>query len=131
MTDVDKAVELYRKLRDIKEAIEHEADAKVAGVKAKMLKLEAWLDERAKLDNVTGFNTAHGTVYWKLTPFCTVADWGQAFPYIRDNNRWDLLVHGVSKDAVTAEIKLTGRVPPGLNYGTRRSMQINKPTVKE
>jgi len=128
---VDSAVGLYRKLREMKETIEHDADEKVATIKQRMLALENWLSEKAKADGVEGFNTVHGTVFWKQTAYCNVVDWNAIFGYIQQSGKWDLLTHGVSKDAVTTELKLTGAVPPGLNYGTKRTMQVNKPRVKE
>ncbi len=130
-TTVDKAVALYRQLQTIKDGIENEAKVKTDEIKAKMQTLENWLSEKAIADGTESYRTESGTVFWQNAPYCSVADWEAAFSYILEHAKWHLLTKGVSKTAITDEIKETGAVPPGLNYGTKRTMHIRKPTAKE
>lgn len=128
---VEQAVSLYRRLEEIKDRIENEAKLKTDEVKAKMQVLENWLSQKALADGAESYRTNSGTVFWQNTPYCSVADWEAAFNYIASQGKWHLLTKGVSKNAVTDELKETGVVPPGLNYGTKRTMHVRKPSVKE
>lgn len=127
MIKVDDVVATYMKLRQSKDAIEAEAKTKVADIKAKLEKLEAWIKERADADGVTSFKTPHGTAFLTTTDYATVADWDAVLTFIRSNDAFDMLEKRVSKIAVRGYIDSTKAVPPGVNYGTKLEVNIRKP----
>jgi hypothetical protein len=127
MIKVDDVVATYMKLRQSKDAIEAEAKTKVADIKAKLEKLEAWIKERADADGVTSFKTPHGTAFLTTTDYATVADWDAVLGFIRSNDAFDMLEKRVSKTAVRGYIDSTKAVPPGVNYGTKLEVNIRKP----
>jgi hypothetical protein len=127
MIKVDDVVATYMKLRQSKDAIEAEAKTKVADIKAKLEKLEAWIKERADADGVTSFKTPHGTAFLTTTDYATVADWDAVLGFIRSNDAFDMLEKRVSKIAVRGYIDSTKAVPPGVNYGTKLEVNIRKP----
>lgn len=127
MIKVDDVVATYMKLRQTKDAIEAEAKTKVADIKAKLEKLEAWIKERADADGVTSFKTPHGTAFLTTTDYATVADWDAVLGFIRSNDAFDMLEKRVSKIAVRGYIDSTKAVPPGVNYGTKLEVNIRKP----
>ena len=49
----DKVIATYIKLRGQKEAIESEAKEKVAGIKANLLKIDAWLKNKMDAEGET------------------------------------------------------------------------------
>ncbi len=126
---VDDVIATYMKLRSQKDSIEAETKEKVAGVKAKMEKLEAWIKEQADLQGVTSFKTKHGTAFLTTTDYATVADWDAMLTFVRENDAYDMLEKRVSKTAVRGYIEQTKTVPPGVNYGTRLDVNIRKPTT--
>ena len=130
MIKVDDVVATYMKLRQSKDAIEAEAKTKVADIKAKLEKLEAWIKERADADGVTSFKTPHGTAFLTTTDYATVADWDAVLGFIRSNDAFDMLEKRVSKIAVRGYIDSTKAVPPGVNYGTKLEVNIRKPANK-
>jgi hypothetical protein len=73
--NVDDVIATYMKLRDQKAAIEGEVKDKVAAIKTKMEKLEAWIKEKADAEGVTSFKTKHGTAFLTTTDYANVADW--------------------------------------------------------
>ena len=127
MIKVDDVVATYMKLRQTKDAIEAGAKTKVADIKAKLEKLEAWIKERADADGVTSFKTPHGTAFLTTTDYATVADWDAVLGFIRSNDAFDMLEKRVSKIAVRGYIDSTKAVPPGVNYGTKLEVNIRKP----
>jgi len=126
---VDDVIATYMKLRSQKESLEAETKERVAEVKAKMEKLEAWIKEQADLQGVTSFKTKHGTAFLTTTDFATVADWDAMLTFVRENDAYDMLEKRVSKTAVRGYIEQTKTVPPGVNYGTRLDVNIRKPTT--
>lgn len=128
--NVDDVVATYMKLRSQKEAIEAEVKDKVAGIKAKMEKLEAWIKEQADAQGVTSFKTKHGTAFLTTTDYANVADWDAVLDFIRTQEAYDMLEKRISKIAVRGYIEANKAVPPGVNYGTKLEVNIRKPALK-
>lgn len=125
---VGDVIQKYMALRAKKEAVETETKEKIASIKAKMLKLEAWLKVKADADGVTSFKTDHGTAFLTTTDYANVADWDEVLRFIRENNAYDMLQRRVSKDAVRAYLEATKEVPPGVSYGTKLDINVRRPT---
>lgn len=126
---IDKVVEKYVLLRDKKTQIENEAKEQVQKLKEKMLVLDAYIREQADAQGVTSFKTKHGTAYVTTTDFAAVADWDAVLQFIRDNDAYDLLERRVSKSAVRGYLEETKEVPAGINYGTKISVGIRRPSA--
>lgn len=127
---VDKVISLYLTLRRQKEEIEAAAEASAKGIKANMAKLEAWLLDQAQTQKVTSFKTAEGTAFLQTTDFAGVADWNATLEFIKANGTFEMLEHRVSKRAIRDYIKANGKVPDGINYGTRIDVQVRSPAPK-
>lgn len=127
--NVEDVVSTYMKLRGQKDAIEKETKQRVATIKEKMEKLEAWIKEQADAQGVTSFKTRSGTAFLTTTDFATVADWDAMIDFVKENEAYDLLEKRVSKVAVRGYIDQTKAVPPGINYGTRLDVNIRKPAA--
>jgi hypothetical protein len=128
---IDKVVEKYVALRDKKAQLENETKDKVREIKEKMLVLDAYIREKAEEQGVTSFKTNHGTAYVTTTDFAAVADWDAVLQFIKDNEAFDLLERRVSKSAVRGYLEETKEVPAGINYGTKITVGVRRPTSKE
>lgn len=128
--NVDDVVATYMRLRSQKEAIEAEVKDKVATIKSKMEKLEAWIKEQADAQGVTSFKTKHGTAFLTTTDYANVADWDAVLDFIRGNEAYDMLEKRISKIAVRGYIEANKAVPPGVNYGTKLEVNIRKPATR-
>jgi hypothetical protein len=127
--NVDDVIATYMKLRDQKAAIEGEVKDKVAAIKTKMEKLEAWIKEKADAEGVTSFKTKHGTAFLTTTDYANVADWDAVLGFIQENGAYDMLEKRVSKTAVRGYIDQQKAVPPGINYGTKLEVNVRKPAA--
>ena len=125
---VDVVVKKYLEFRDEKARIEEAAKTQTRVVVENMDKLEAWLRLKAEAEGVESFRTDFGTAFFATVDFAQVADWSSTLPYIIKNEAWDLLEKRVSKTAVRAIINETKAVPPGINYGTKRELNVRKPS---
>jgi|TARA_R110000787_G_scaffold1975_4_gene8217 hypothetical protein len=130
MATVDQVIGAYMKLRLKKEAIEADAKANMKGLKEQMVKLEAWLKQKADEDGVTSFKTDSGTAFLTTTDFAAVGDWDAVLSFIRENEAYDMLEKRVSKMAVRGYIEANKSVPAGVNYGTKLDINIRKPALK-
>ena len=64
------------------------------------------------------------------TDYANIADWDEVVQFIKDNDAYDLFEKRVSKTAVRGYIDQNNAVPAGVNYGTKLSVNIRRPTVK-
>jgi hypothetical protein len=119
------------KLRQKKDALKVEYEAKTDALKAKMQKIEAYIKELADQQGVTSFKTHHGTAFLTSVDYANVADWDATLQFIQATEAWDMLEKRVSKRAVRGYIDANKEVPPGVNYGTRIEVNVRKPTSKE
>jgi len=128
--NVEQVVSAYIKLRNSKAAVEEAAKQQVDAIKAKMVKLESWLLAQANEQNVTSFKTKSGTAFVTTVDYANVADWDAVLSFIKDNQAFDMLERRVSKTAVRGYIESMGKVPAGVNYGTKIEVNVRKPTTK-
>lgn len=126
---VDDVIATYMKLRNQQEAIKAERDELINAIKAKMMKLEAWIKEQADAQGVTSFKTKHGTAFLTTVDYANVADWDAVLGFIREYEAFDMLEKRVSKTAVRGYIDKNKAVPPGVNYGTKIELNVRKPSV--
>lgn len=128
--NVGDVIRTYIKLRDQKAAIEAETKERVADLKAKMEKLEAYLKAQMDAQGLTSFKSDYGTAFLTTTDYANVADWDAVLNFIRANEAYDMLEKRVSKIAVRGYIERFKAVPPGINYGTKLEVNIRKPGAK-
>lgn len=128
--NVGDVIRTYMKLRDQKAAIEAEIKERVADLKGKMEKLEAYLKTQMDAQGLTSFKSDYGTAFLTTTDYANVADWDAVIGFIRDNEAYDMLEKRVSKIAVRGYIEANKAVPPGITYGTKLEVNIRKPGVK-
>lgn len=128
--NVGDVIRTYMKLRDQKAAIEGEVKERVADLKAKMEKLEAYLKTQMDAQGLTSFKSDYGTAFLTTTDYANVADWDAVLGFIRENEAFDMLEKRVSKIAVRGYIEANKAVPPGITYGTKLEVNIRKPGAK-
>lgn len=126
---VDQVIAAYMKLRDKKAQIEAETKDKVKDIKTRMEKLEAYIKEKADEDGVTSFKTKHGTAFLSTVDFASIENWDATLDFVINNEAYDILEKRVSKAAVRGYIKEQNEVPPGINYGTRLTVNVRRPTA--
>lgn len=128
--NVDTVVAAYMKLREKKKAIEAKAEEEVSEIKKKMEKFEVWIREKANEEGVTSFKTRSGTAFLTTTDYANVADWDAVLDFIKTNQAFDMLERRISKTAVRSYIDTHKQVPAGVDYGTRLTVNVRKPTTK-
>lgn len=129
--NVGDVIKTYMTLRNKKADLEADVKEQVQAVKDKMTKLESYLKVKMDEAGLTSFKSDHGTAFLTTTDYANVADWDEVVQFIKDNEAYDLFEKRVSKMAVRGYIEQNKTVPPGVNYGTKLSVNIRKATAKE
>jgi len=127
---VGEVIKTYMALRDKKAELEAEVKEQVAEIKEKMIKLESYLKTKMDENGLTSFKSDFGTAFLTTTDYANVADWDEVVQFIKDNEAYDLFEKRVSKNAVRGYIDQNNAVPPGINYGTKLSVNIRRPSAK-
>ena len=128
--NTEKVIQKYLALRTEKEAIEAKTKEKVAGIKANLLKIEAWLKDQMDASGETQKKTPSGTAFITTVDFANVAEWDAVLAFIKENEAWDMLEKRVSKNAVRNYLVNNKKVHNVVNYGTRIDVQVRKPSKK-
>jgi len=127
---VEKVIGTYITLRGQKEAIESDVKEQVAAIKEKMQKLEAWIQAKSDETGVKSFKTDEGTAFMSTADFASVGDWDAVLNFIKTNDAYDLLNKAVNKKAVREYLDADGAIPAGVNFGTKISVSVRRPTKK-
>lgn len=127
---VDAVIDTYIKLRAQKEVVEADVKDRLAGIKEKMLKLEAWIQAKSEETGVKSFKTDAGTAFMSTADFASVGDWDAVLDFIKTHDAYDMLNKAVNKKAVREYIDANGAIPSGVNFGTKLSVSVRRPTKK-
>ena len=119
------------KIKDSLEEDKRLYEDKIALKKEALKKAELWL---LKYLNEQGLQNLAvkglGIAFKRKVTSVSMADWGIAFPWMQENNRFDLLNHSVSKTGVQGFVEETGQPPPGVNYSETIEVSINRARAK-
>lgn len=126
MAKVSEVVSKYLELRRAKEALDEEHKAKTDKIKKAMGQLESFFLGYFDKTGQTQLKTDEATVFVKTTDYAQVADWDAVLGFVTTNESWEFLEKRISKNAVKDYIQQHNEVPPGVNYGTKLSVNVRK-----
>ena len=128
--NTDQLVETFITLRNERDRLRNEWEAKDSVVKDEMAKLEQALLSICNETNATSIKTDKGTVIRKLTEryFCT--DWEHFRDYVLEHQALELLerrIHQGNFKEFISERQYEG-LPPGVNVMREFGVTVRKPT---
>lgn len=121
---VDELTAMYKRMREIKSAMEKEHKERTAKVNKGMKHIEARLLQFFEESGQTSAKTVHGTPYISLRETYSVADREVFLDWVKENEAWELLESRVGKAAVEAYKDEHGDLPPGINYSSERKVNV-------
>lgn len=124
MAKVSDVVAKYVELRAMKEKMDEAHKQKVAEIRKAMDMLEGYFLKYFDKTGQTQIKTDTATVFVKTNDYAQVADWDAVLEFIRENDAFEFLEKRVSKTAVRDFIDDKKEVPPGINYGTKLSVNV-------
>ena len=124
---VKEVIGLYLQLRQRKTEIEESIKDKLTGIREDMTALEGWLMQQCEADGVKSFRTDAGTAFIATQDSASVADWDKTLAYVKEHDLYEMLTKGVSKTVVRDFIEENGAPPPGVNFSSRRTINVRSP----
>lgn len=126
-SSIDKIVAVYIKIRNNKEELTREYDAKVADLDAQMQVLKQKLLDISKETGVTSFKTEHGTAYRTIKNRYWTNDWGSFYTFMREHGAMELLEKRIHQTNMREFLEDNPEVhPPGLNVDQEYEITIRR-----
>ena len=124
---IDKIVAVYIKIRNSKEELTREYDAKVADLDAQMATLKHKLLEISKETGVTSFKTDHGTAYRTIKNRYWTNDWESFYGFMREQGAMELLEKRIHQTNMREFLEDHPELhPPGLNVDQEYEITIRR-----
>lgn len=126
-SSIDKIVAVYIKIRNNKEELTREYDAKVADLDAQMQVLKQKLLDISKETGVTSFKTENGTAYRTIKNRYWTNDWGSFYTFMREHGAMELLEKRIHQTNMREFLEDNPEVhPPGLNVDQEYEITIRR-----
>ena len=127
--DATKLVSTYIKMRDAKDALTREYDAKVNGIKEQMDVIEQALLEICKSTNQDGGKTPYGSFSRSVKTRYWTNDWDSMYSFIKQHDAIQLLEQRVHQSNMKQFLtENPGVLPQGLNTDSRYAITIRRAT---
>lgn len=111
----ETVIAAFVKLRDARSALKQEFEENDALLKAKMAKLQQWLNKQMSELDTSQLSGSMGTAYRELETRYNAADWPLVWGFIKENDRFDFLQKRLGEKALTDYFNEVGELPPGIN----------------
>lgn len=89
--DVGELTRIYLKMRDSRDAIRREAEAKEKEIEEQMAVIEEQLLETCKTVNASSIRTPYGTIVRSIKTRYWTSDWDSMYDFIQENSAFGLL----------------------------------------
>jgi phage host-nuclease inhibitor protein Gam len=125
--DAAKLVKAYIKMRDAKEALTREYDAKVAEIQEQMDTVEQELLTICKATGQDGGKTAAGAFTRSVKTRYWTSDWGSMYAFIREHDAPELLERRIAQGAFKDFLESNpDKLPAGLNTDSKYSITVRR-----
>lgn len=125
--DAAKLVKVYIKIRDAKEALVREHDAKMAELQEQMDAVESELLSICKETNQDGGKTEFGTFTRTVKTRYWTNDWDSMYNFIRENDSPELLEKRIHQGNFKEFLQDNpDKIPAGVNADARYSILVRR-----
>lgn len=128
---MDRLVKIYRKMRDKKQALQSDLDAKIAEIDAQMDAVEMAMKDQMRAAGVTSVRTEFGTAVLSTKTRYSVQDWGEFNKFVLEHQALDLFERRIAQSNMAEFLKDNPQVVvPSLQSNSEFSVAVRKPTAK-
>ena len=126
-SSIDKIVAVYIKIRNSKEELTRDYDAKVADLDEQMRVLKQKLLDISKETGVTSFKTENGTAYRTVKNRYWTNDWESFYTFMRNHGAMELLEKRIHQTNMREFLEDNPEAhPPGLNVDQEYEITIRR-----
>lgn len=127
MTDAQKLVQVYIKIRDAKAAKTKEMDDAIAALDKQLEVIETELLELCKATGQDGGKTEHGSFRRSVKTRYWTSDWESMYLFIKEHDMPELLERRVSQTTLKEFLKENpDKLPKGMNVDSRYSITVTR-----
>lgn len=127
--DATKLVSIYIKMRDYKDALAREYEAKINEVKEQMELVEQALLDICKETGQDGGKTAYGSFSRTVKTRYWTTDWQSMYGFIKEHDAIQLLEQRVHQGNMKQFLSENpGLLPAGLNTDSKYSITVRRAT---
>lgn len=127
MTDADKLVKVYIKIRDAKAAKTKELEDEIARLDEQLDTVETELLELCKATGQDGGKTQHGSFRRSIKTRYWTSDWDKMYQFIKDNDAPELLERRVAQTAFKEFLASNpDKMPEGMNVDSRYAITVTR-----
>jgi len=127
MYDANKLVAAYIKLRDAKEALAREYDAKINDIKEQMDLIETALLDVCKTTGQDGGKTSHGSFTRSIKTRYWTTDWGSMTKFIKQHDALELFEQRIHQSNMKSFLQENPNLlPEGLNVDSKYSVTVRR-----
>lgn len=114
--DLAKVTKAHISIRDARNELRKEYEAKDADLKASQQKLEAVMLDHLQKHGMESVRTDAGTFYRQEEVIPSASDWQALYDWIKDHDAWDCLERRIKKTFVKEYQEVhDGGLPPGVS----------------
>ena len=127
MTDAQKLVQVYVKIRDAKAAKTKEMEDAIAALDKQLEVIETELLELCKATGQDGGKTEHGSFRRSVKTRYWTSDWESMYQFIKEHDMPELLERRVSQTTLKEFLKENpDKLPKGMNVDSRYSITVTR-----
>lgn len=127
MTDAQKLVQVYIKIRDAKAAKTKEMEEAVAVLDTQLEVIETELLELCKATGQDGGKTEHGSFRRSVKTRYWTSDWESMYKFIKEHDMPELLERRVSQTTLKEFLKENpDKLPQGMNVDSRYAITVTR-----
>ena len=127
VADVDKLVSVYIKIRDARDKIRKEAEAKEAELQEQLSLIEQEILEFYKATNATSIKTEHGTAIRTVKNRYTTNDWERFYDFMFEHNAPQLLERRIQQSNMKQFLEENPDLhPAGLNVDSAYAITVRR-----
>lgn len=126
MSGIDRAVRVYRNIRDSRAKLKREYEEKDRELKEKLHQIEVHLMWQLEDQGATSIRTDEGLVYTEETTKASISDWGTFGPWVQENDALDMLQRRVVIGELKRFMSEHDDTPPGISIHRERVVRVRK-----
>jgi hypothetical protein len=124
--EIEKRVESFIKIRDLKKKIKDEYEEKIQKCDEVAERITRELRQLMTEAGAESVKTDKGTVYFSTRYKASAEDWLAVEQFCLENNRLDFFERRLSNSVVKAYAEATGELPPGVRAEIERTVNVRK-----
>lgn len=126
LPSAEKLIAAFVMLRDKRAEIKRAFEVQDDAIKATQEKVERALSMHMEQAGTTQLSGAQGTAYREVQRKFSCADWSTFWPWIKENDRFDMMQKRVGEKAVAEYLEETGELPPAINVFQEYKITIRR-----